>query len=49
MPGFGDKLNETQIDDILAWVQTHWSDEVYRIWYERNTQANRPLQPIKKG
>ncbi|MES9972007.1 MAG: cytochrome c [Candidatus Thiodiazotropha sp.] len=49
MPGFGDKLNGTQIDDILAWVQTHWSDEVYRIWYERNTQANRSLQAIEKG
>lgn len=49
MPGFGDKLNAAQIDDILAWVQTHWTDDVYRIWYERNTQANRPLQPIKKG
>ena len=49
MPGFADKLSAEQIDDILAWVQTHWSDEIYRIWHERNTQAENRLQPINKG
>ncbi|ODB95270.1 hypothetical protein A3197_17125 [Candidatus Thiodiazotropha endoloripes] len=49
MPGFSDKLSAEQIDTILAWIQTHWSDEIYRIWHERDTQANTRLQPIKKG
>lgn len=49
MPGFNDKLNTSQIDDILAWVQSHWSEEIYRIWDERNTQADGRLQSIKKG
>jgi len=49
MPGFADKLNPEEIDAILAWVQSHWSDEIYRIWHERNVQASKPLQPIKKG
>lgn len=49
MPGFADKLNEQQIDDIFAWVQSHWSDEIYTIWHERNLQAGKPLQPLKKG
>lgn len=49
MPGFADKLTAEQIDDILAWVQTRWSDEIYRIWHERNTQADGRLQSIKKG
>jgi mono/diheme cytochrome c family protein len=49
MPGFTDKLNSEQINDILAWVQTHWSDEIYRVWHERNTQADKPMQPINKG
>lgn len=49
MPGFNDKLNAKQIDDILAWVQSQWSEEIYRIWDERNTQADSRLQPIKKG
>jgi mono/diheme cytochrome c family protein len=49
MPGFADKLSAEQIDDILAWVQTHWSDEIYRIWHERNTQSESRLPSIKKG
>ncbi|MCU7815854.1 MAG: cytochrome c [Candidatus Thiodiazotropha sp. (ex Lucinoma kastoroae)] len=49
MPGFAETLNTEQINDILAWVQSHWSDEIYRIWHERNAQANKPMQPIKKG
>ncbi len=39
MPGFGGKLSDRQIYDILAWVQSHWSDETYRVWYERNIQS----------
>ncbi|MCB1750630.1 MAG: cytochrome c [Gammaproteobacteria bacterium] len=49
MPGFGDKLNSRQIDDILAWVQSHWSDEIYRVWHERNEQSGKPIQSINKG
>ncbi len=49
MPEFASKLNDQQIDDILAWVQTHWSDEIYRVWHERNAQAGKPMQPINKG
>ena len=47
MPAFADKLNTEQIDDILAWVQSHWTDEIYRIWHERNAQVSISLQPIK--
>ncbi|MCB1859157.1 MAG: cytochrome c [Gammaproteobacteria bacterium] len=49
MPGFSDRLNAQQIDDILAWVQSHWSDEIYRIWHDRNAQANKQLRPINNG
>ena len=38
MPGFADKLNDEEIDDILAWVQSHWSEEIYRVWHERDAQ-----------
>lgn len=47
MPGFADKLTSEQIDAILAWVQSHWPDEIYRIWHERNMQANERLQSQK--
>lgn len=40
MPGFADQLNQEQIDDILSWIQSHWSDEIYRRWEERNSLSN---------
>ena len=49
MPPFRDKLNDQQIIDLLAWVQSHWSDKIYRVWSERNAQASKPMQPMKKG
>ncbi len=36
MPGFADKLNSQQIDDILAWVQSHWPEEIYKAWDRMN-------------
>lgn len=44
MPPFGDKLDTQQIDAILAWVQSHWSDEIYRIWHERDLASRGGLQ-----
>jgi mono/diheme cytochrome c family protein len=41
MPAFGDKLNADEIDAILAWVQSNWSDEVYNAWHGRDQQARR--------
>ena len=34
MPGFADTLNAKQIDAILAWVQSHWSEAIYVSWLE---------------
>ena len=36
MPGFSEKLSQEEIDNILAWVQSHWSDEIYTAWKKRN-------------
>lgn len=41
MPPFGAKLSPQQIDDILAWVQSHWPNDTYNIWDERNSMANK--------
>lgn len=49
MPGFADKLSSSEIDATLAWVQTHWPDEIYAAWHKRNREASRPLQPYKKN
>jgi len=49
MPGFADKLNAQQIDDILAWVQSHWPEKIYEAWDRMNNQAAKPPQSINKG
>ncbi len=36
MPPFRNQLNDEEIDAILAWIQSHWSDEIYQLWSERN-------------
>jgi len=40
MPGFGDRFSSEQIDDILSWIQSHWTDEIYQLWSERNAADN---------
>ena len=44
MPAFADKLAPQEIDAILAWVQSHWSDKIYGIWHERDMAASGGLQ-----
>lgn len=41
MPGFQLELSAQEIDAILAWVQSHWSDEIYSRWLEREMAAKR--------
>lgn len=45
MPGFGDKLDAGQIDAILAWVQSRWSDETYHKWLEISRRSSQTLTP----
>ncbi len=39
MPAWRGKLSESQSRAIVAWLQTLWSDEVYAVWYEIESQA----------
>ena len=48
MPAFGDKLSPREIDSILAWVQSHWSDRIYALWHERDSAAVRGMQTVRK-
>ncbi|MCW9012770.1 MAG: cytochrome c [Gammaproteobacteria bacterium] len=41
MPAFSEKLNDREIEDVLAWVQSHWSDEIYSMWSQRNDQTSK--------
>ena len=44
MPAFGDKLSPQEIDAILAWVQSHWSDRIYALWHERDVAVREDMQ-----
>lgn len=48
MPAFGDKLAAQEIDAILAWVQSHWSDKIYAIWHERDLAVSGELQATRQ-
>ncbi|MCP5298082.1 MAG: cytochrome c [Chromatiaceae bacterium] len=47
MPPFAGKLAPQEIDAILAWVQSHWSDEIYAIWHERDRASGGGMQAIR--
>lgn len=42
MPAFKASLTDGQRSDILAYVQSFWSDAIYNRWSERNLAASRP-------
>ena len=45
MPAFGHALDDDQIDAVIAWVQSNWSDEVYARWEEIARQSSKQLFP----
>jgi mono/diheme cytochrome c family protein len=47
MPAFGDKLDDGQIDATLAWVQSHWSDQIYSLWHQRDLASREGAQAVR--
>ena len=47
MPPFKDKLDEAQIDAVLAWVQSHWPDKIYKVWHERDLASQSGMQKLR--
>ena len=39
MPAWEGKLTEQQVDDVIVWIKSLWSDEIYDIWY-KNFEGN---------
>jgi len=35
MPGWEGILQDQEIDDILVWIKSLWSDDIYHGWYTR--------------
>jgi mono/diheme cytochrome c family protein len=38
MPAFGDKLSDQEVLAVIAFFQSKWPDEVYKVWHNRNMQ-----------
>ena len=38
MPAFGDKLSDQEVLAVIAFFQSKWPDEVYKVWHDRNMQ-----------
>lgn len=36
MPGWKDKLSNSEIKLILTWITSQWSDEIYTAWYNQH-------------
>lgn len=34
MPAWEGKLTEQQVDDVIVWIKSLWSDEIYDLWYK---------------
>lgn len=39
MPAWGGTLNDEQIEDLIAWFQSLWPDEVYDAWWEMEQRS----------
>lgn len=39
MPAWNGRLSEQEIDDVIAWLQSQWPDELYAAW-QRMDQAS---------
>ena len=46
MPAFEEKLTNDEIDSIIAWFQSLWTDEIYAMWLERNNDVG--FIPVRK-
>ena len=38
MPGFAKQLDDQQVLALIAWIQSKWPEENYRIWHDRHMQ-----------
>ncbi len=42
MPAWKDRLTVKQISDILVWITSQWSDEIYTVWYNNFISKKSP-------
>lgn len=39
MPGWKGKLSEQEMQDVVAYIKSLWSDPVYRLWWKMEQQS----------
>jgi len=39
MPAWKDKLSEQDIEDVIAWFQAKWPDELWQVWAKNNARV----------
>jgi mono/diheme cytochrome c family protein len=44
MPAWDGQLSDDDIEDVLAWIVSHWPDEVYRNWIATRDEPRRSTQ-----
>jgi mono/diheme cytochrome c family protein len=42
MPAWKDKLSEQEMQDVVAYIKSLWSDPVYRLWSQMERQSLEP-------
>ncbi len=42
MPAWQGKLSEQEMQDVVAYIKSLWSDEVYRLWWKMEQQSLEP-------
>jgi len=43
MPAFADVLNEQEQLAVVAYFQSYWNDETYRLWHQSHDSSDIPL------
>jgi cytochrome c len=44
MPAWKDKLSDGEINDVIAWCQSLWPQDIYKAWYEMNENESKGKQ-----
>ena len=42
MPAWNGRLSEAQMHDVVAYIKSLWSDEVYQLWWKLERQSLEP-------
>lgn len=40
MPSWSGKLSDTEIEDVILWFQSTWSEEIYRTWIDVDRRSS---------